>query len=222
MTKFKLDAKAGLYSSTKALLDKDKAMVKRVQKGVQLRRPNAVQSALIRRHFLELTQTFMIPLERYLASLMPLARNISPYRAAPKVKPFNQAEFLTSLDNCGPQLTSNVKGDWEGLYRRFFKSPNFVSWYNQRHREVAQKLQLLHLESLAESRIEVCLKIQYSWKSLLMTSENSSIWTCRKSNICCCFSAGAEEKIKTNIRNSTFNTDEIPLMQDFKILVLIG
>ena len=162
MTKFKLDAKAGLYSSTKALLDKDKAMVKRVQKGVQLRRPNAVQSALIRRHFLELTQTFMIPLERYLASLMPLARNISPYRAAPKVKPFNQAEFLTSLDNCGPQLTSNVKGDWEGLYRRFFKSPNFVSWYNLRHREVAQKLQLLHLESLAESRIEVCLKIQ-SW-----------------------------------------------------------
>jgi hypothetical protein len=160
MTKFKLDAKAGLYSSTKALLDKDKAMVKRVQKGVQLRRPNAVQSALIRRHFLELTQTFMIPLERYLASLMPLARNISPYRAAPKVKPFNQAEFLTSLDNCGPQLTSNVKGDWEGLYRRFFKSPNFVSWYNQRHREVAQKLQLLHLESLAESRIEVYLKIQ--------------------------------------------------------------
>ena len=39
-----------------------KAMVKRVQKGVQLKRPNAVQSALIRRHFLELTQTFMIPL----------------------------------------------------------------------------------------------------------------------------------------------------------------
>lgn len=150
-----MDAKAGLYSSSKPLLDRDKAFLKQVHKGVQLRRPNEVQSALIRRHFLELTQTFMIPLERYLASLMPLARNISPYRAAPKVKPFNQEEFLSSLENCGPQLTSNVKGDWEGLYRRFFKSPNFVSWYNQRHREVAQKLQLLHLESLAESRIEV-------------------------------------------------------------------
>ena len=130
-------------------------MVKRVQKGVQLKRPNAVQSALIRRHFLELTQTFMIPLERYFASLMPLARNISPYRAAPKVKNFNPDEFIASLENCGPQLTSTVKGDWEGLYRRFFKSPNFVCWYNHRHREVAQKLQVLHLESLAESRIEV-------------------------------------------------------------------
>merc|ERR1712020_434213 len=119
MSKFKLDSKPGLYSSTKTLLDKDKAMVKRVQKGVQLKRPNAVQSAPIRRHFLELTQTFMIPLERYLASLMPLARNISPYRAAPKVKPFIIDDFLRSLESGGPQLTPIVKGDWESLYKRF-------------------------------------------------------------------------------------------------------
>ena len=50
--------------------------------------------------------------ERYFASLMPLARNISPYRAAPKVKPFNPDEFIASLENCGPQLTSSVKGDF--------------------------------------------------------------------------------------------------------------
>jgi len=153
--KFKMDSKPGVYSSSKALLDRDKAMVKRVLKGVQLKRPNPVQSALIRRHFLELTQTFMIPLERYLASLMPLAKNISPYRAAPQVKPFNTDDFLRSLEATGgPQLTSTVKGDWEGLYKRFFKSPNFVGWYSQRYKEVSQKLQLLHLESLAESRIE--------------------------------------------------------------------
>merc|ERR1719264_572324 len=155
MTKFKLDAKAGLYSSTKALLDKDKAMVKRVQKGVQLRRPNAVQSALIRRHFLELTQTFMIPLERYLASLMPLARTISPFRAPPKVRPFSCDDLIRSLESSGPQLTSKTKGDWAGLYRRFLKSPNFVGWYNQRHREVSAKLSLLHLESLSEAKISL-------------------------------------------------------------------
>ena len=34
--------------------------------GVQLKRPVEVQSALLRRYFLELTQTFLIPLERYL------------------------------------------------------------------------------------------------------------------------------------------------------------
>lgn len=154
MSKFKMDSKPGVYSTSKALLEKDKSMVKRVLKGVQLKRPNAVQSTLIRRHFLELTSTFMIPLERYLTSLMPLAKNISPYRAAPKVKPFVIEDFLRSLESSGPQLTPMVKGDWESLYKRFFKSPNFVGWFNQRHREVSQKLQLLHMESLAESTIE--------------------------------------------------------------------
>ena len=84
MSKLKMDSKPGMYSPSKPLLDKDKSMIKRVLKGVQLKRPNPVQSAMIRRHFLELTQTFMIPLERYLASLMPLAKNISPYKAAPQ------------------------------------------------------------------------------------------------------------------------------------------
>ena len=88
----------------KPFLEKDKNIVKKILKGVQLKRPNGVQSALLRRHFLELTQTFMIPLERYLASLMPLARNISPYRADPKVKPFSAEDFLRSLEACGPQV----------------------------------------------------------------------------------------------------------------------
>ena len=154
MSKFKMDAKPGVFSATKPFLEKDKSIVKRIQKGVQCKRPAEVQSALIRRHFLELTQTFMIPLERYLASLMPLAKNICPYRAAPQVKPFNTDEFIASLDSCGPQLTSTMKGDWSGLYRRFFRSPNFVGWYNGRLREVKAKLRLLHLESLSEAKIE--------------------------------------------------------------------
>ena len=75
-------------------------------------------------------------------------------RAAPRVRPFVPEDFLASLAANGPQLTSNVKGDWEALYRRFFRSPNFVGWYDQRHREVTQKLQLLHLEALSEAKIE--------------------------------------------------------------------
>lgn len=149
-------ASSGLCSASKPFLDKDKALVKRIRKGVQLKRPDAVQSAMIRRHFLELTSTFIIPLERYLASLMPLAKNVYPFGAAPKVRPFSADEFLASLESPsgGPQLTSTIKGDWEGLYRRFLKSPNFVGWYGQRHREASQKLKLLHLESLAESNIK--------------------------------------------------------------------
>ena len=84
-SKFKSESKPGVFTASKPLLDRDKEIVKKILKGLQLKRPVEVQTALLRRYFLELTQTFMIPLERYLAGLMPLARTISPYRAPPKV-----------------------------------------------------------------------------------------------------------------------------------------
>lgn len=60
-------------------------LVKRLLKGVQMGRPVEVQSALLRRHLLELTQSFMIPLERYAASLMPLQKNVCPYKVRSKI-----------------------------------------------------------------------------------------------------------------------------------------
>lgn len=75
-----LDCKPGVYTEYKPYLHKDKSIVKKLLRGVQNKRPEEVQSALLRRHFLELTQSFMIPLERYMSSLMPLQRNISPFK----------------------------------------------------------------------------------------------------------------------------------------------
>ena len=49
--------------------------------------------------------------ERYVASLMPLQRNISPYRGAPTLRQFDVDEFVASIEHSGPQLTSGVKGD---------------------------------------------------------------------------------------------------------------
>merc|ERR1719228_2428748 len=157
-SKFKSESQPGVFSQSKPLLDKDKDIDKKILKGIQLKRPGEVQTALLRRHFLELTQTFMIPLERYLAGLMPLARSISPYRAPPKVRPFSCDDFIRSLESSGPQLTCRTKGDWAQLYRRFFKSPNFVGWYNTRHKEVSSKLSVLHLESLSEAKIEIWME----------------------------------------------------------------
>lgn len=36
-------------------------------------------------------------------------------------------------------------------HRRFFKSPHFDGWYRQRHKEMAQKLEALHLEAICEA-----------------------------------------------------------------------
>ncbi|KAG8007947.1 Protein DENND6A [Nibea albiflora] len=143
-----LDSKPGVYTAYKPYLNKDEEIIKQLQKGVQQKRPSAAQNAILRRYFLELTQSFIIPLERYVASLMPLQKSISPWKSPPQLRPFIQQDFMKTLEKAGPQLTSRLKGDWIGLYRHFLKSPNFDGWFRNRRREMTQKLEALHLEAL--------------------------------------------------------------------------
>lgn len=153
-----LDSSPGVYTQYKPFIGKDKAFIKKILLGIKTERPSSVQSALLRRHLLELTQSFMIPLERYMASLMPLQKDISPFKSAPLPNPFKQEDFLATLEECGPQLTSNCKGDWEGLYKRFFSAPNFKGWYETRYFELQQTLQALHMQTLSESNLAEWVK----------------------------------------------------------------
>ena len=283
----------GLYTAYTAHLHRDKALLRRLLKvplgvgcspwegdpglvlwlspgdpqGLQKKRPSDVQTAVLRRHLLELTQSFIIPLvrpargrgpgtggggwgwrlwPRLTALPPPGALHGQPHAAAeghralegvvpgggwgfsvrargvpgkcpgetpkwprrapvrlvlqhwltghspplsqtpPQIRPFRQDDFLQSLERSGPQLTCVLKGDWLGLYRwaahwwgpglprpvgarthpsahrspqppppcpyrRFFKSPHFDGWYRQRHREMTQKLEALHLEAICEA-----------------------------------------------------------------------
>ncbi|XP_061893993.1 DENN/MADD domain containing 6Aa isoform X3 [Entelurus aequoreus] len=117
-----LDSKPGVYTAYKPFLNKDEEIIKQLQKGVQQKRPSAAQNAILRRYFLELTQSFIIPLERYVASLMPLQKSISPWKSPPQLRPFVQQDFMKTLEKAGPQLTSRLKGDWIGLYSAHFHS----------------------------------------------------------------------------------------------------
>ncbi|MGH0127621.1 UNVERIFIED_CONTAM: hypothetical protein FKN15_035261 [Acipenser sinensis] len=113
--------KSGVCTAYKTFLHKDKMLSKRLLK------------------------------ERYLVSLMPLQRAVTPWKNPPQIRPFSQEEFMRTLEHSGPQLTSVLKGDWIGLYSRFFRSPNFDGWYRQRHKEMTQKLECLHLEIICEA-----------------------------------------------------------------------
>lgn len=142
------DAPTGVYTRYKPFLTKDKAFLKRLAKGAALGRQQEATTALLRRFFLELTQSFMIPLERHLAGLMPLQRSVTAWRTVPALRRFNAEEFLAGVDKSGPRLTCGVKGNWAGLYRRFFASPNFAAWHAQRQAEVGAKLIDLRVELL--------------------------------------------------------------------------
>lgn len=156
-----LDSPPGVYTQYKPFLQKDKNLIKNLLAGVKKQRPAEVQSALLRRHLLELTQSFMIPLERYMASLMPLQKDISAFKPAPAPNHFKPDCFLATLDQSGPQLTSPLKGDYCGLYKKFFRSPNFRDWYDLRYKELTQTLQHLQLQVLSNtvSAARLCLSI---------------------------------------------------------------
>lgn len=153
--------KPGLNTKSKPFLHKDRNFLTKILRSNKTHgtnRPNNVQTALIRRWLIELTQSFFMPLERYLTQLMPLHSKISPFKAPPKLPTFDFDAFLTTLDTSGPQLTTKIKGDWLGLYKKFFNCSNFYSWYAERKSEIDRKLWSLHMESFLDIDLPQAIK----------------------------------------------------------------
>ncbi|EDV25356.1 uncharacterized protein TRIADDRAFT_23603 [Trichoplax adhaerens] len=154
-----LDTTPGLYTKYLPTMKEDKFIIRRLLKQVPPgTRPQEAQNAMLTRHFLEQTQSFIIPLERYITTLMPLQKNISPWKSAPNLKPFDVEEFIRSLNKAGPQLTSDIKGNWQTLYRKFFKSPNFDGWLRSRQAEILEALQLRQIEMMGAADITAYIK----------------------------------------------------------------
>ncbi|CAH1153560.1 unnamed protein product [Phaedon cochleariae] len=209
----------GIYTAHKTFLQKDKHIIKKLMNGISSKRPLEVQSALLRRHLLELTQSFMIPLERYLASLMPLQKSISPFKDAPQPLPFNPDAFFATLEVAGPQLTLNntgIKGDWVGLYRKFFRSPNFKAWFNNRYTDLTHKLQALQLEALSNADLKDWVRGREEVHVVDMVLRiKSSINNCREHNI------QVSESVKERL-NHHLNDIVISLPDDLRNILKIS
>lgn len=148
------DMQAGLYTKYKPYLQRDKVILKKLQSTNAHQRPDTVQNALLRRFFLELTQSFIIPLERYFVSLLPLRKYYQANREPPAIREFDQEEFLKTVDQYGPQLTCGLKGDWKELYKHFLSTPNFALWLSNRQQEANAKIYSLYLETVANCHLE--------------------------------------------------------------------
>jgi len=154
-----VDTQPAVYTHYESFLNKNKEILKSLIRGAESNRPAEAQSAILRRHFIELTQSFIIPLERYFSSLMPLHKNLSPFKSVPKLKEFDVEEFMKNLKQAGPDLMpKNIKGDWLGLYKKFFDSVNFKNWYEQKQFEAETKLEQLQLQLLCDYDVKKWLQ----------------------------------------------------------------
>lgn len=109
---------AGVFTAYKSFLLKDKVLVKRLLKvraggrskakcserrlclsrqGVQRRRPSEVQSAILRRHFSELTHSFIGPLVRPPPKRRMACRLANAPRLRRATPPFVQERYMASL-----------------------------------------------------------------------------------------------------------------------------
>uniref|UniRef100_A0A5K3EHD3 UDENN domain-containing protein n=1 Tax=Mesocestoides corti TaxID=53468 RepID=A0A5K3EHD3_MESCO len=152
------DLKPGLYSQYKPFLKRDAGFFKRLKKALTDGTPEVCISRAIQRFFQELTLSFLIPLEQYISTLMPLHRDISPFRCVPELNRFNMDDFFRTLERAGPRLTCDVKGDWVGLYKSFFSGPHFVHWLSQREADIRQKLHSLHLDAIIRTNFSTWLE----------------------------------------------------------------
>ncbi len=92
-------------------------------------------NGMLRRYFSDLTERFLQPLNRYVASLVPSVSDVPTSPGEPlRIKPFNTTDFLASLKANGTPLLLKNRNIPTGaalrqsLYIDFLKCPNFSLW----------------------------------------------------------------------------------------------
>ncbi|KAL0093744.1 hypothetical protein F4703DRAFT_1730783 [Phycomyces blakesleeanus] len=135
----------GVTSKRKAVIAKDRDLL-RMFAEAELRQypPDWVLNNMLRRHFVDLTEKFLVPLNRYFSTLIPVARQVFFYlRPAPRLKPFQTDQFMKSLKEHGPQLPfkstfktrTSTTDPTKELYSQFLKCGNFATWLQHRTTE---------------------------------------------------------------------------------------
>ncbi|KAL7005569.1 hypothetical protein EMMF5_004814 [Cystobasidiomycetes sp. EMM_F5] len=136
----KLHSLRTIYKRT---VRKDREALKTAQELISRNLYQAADAVLLR-SLAGLTERFLVPLNRYFATLLP--HNASGDMATPRrAHPFNPNHFLQSLRTHGTPLDfkrsklpsiatydSNVNSAAIAFYQRFLDSPNFQGWLKHR------------------------------------------------------------------------------------------
>ncbi|CAG8476394.1 1524_t:CDS:2 [Acaulospora colombiana] len=91
------DAVQGVTSKRKSVIAKDKAILKKfAEAAVRGYPPDYLLNNMLRRYFVDLTEKFLVPLNRYFSTLIPFHITLSSHES-PQLKPFKTDNFLKSL-----------------------------------------------------------------------------------------------------------------------------
>ena len=80
----------------------------------------------LRRHFASRTTEFLVPLNRYLNTLIPAPA--PPTFPTQKMNRFNENDFFATLKSHGSPLPFKSNGKQREFYERWLKSPGFGVW----------------------------------------------------------------------------------------------
>ncbi|KAJ3066260.1 Protein dennd6b, partial [Quaeritorhiza haematococci] len=145
-----------ITSKHKPFLSKDRKLIKQVVEGAIRGQSAYVLNNALRRHFMELTDRFLQPLNRHYEGLIvgsPLGMTLSTLRSKPDIKPFKQESFLKTIEQSAPTLPVGMKRSIVDLYRAFLKSPNFASWLQHRTSEMYREWRRKYFEVLCEADV---------------------------------------------------------------------
>ncbi len=112
-----------------------------------------INGMVLRKHFYQLTQLFLMPFEHYFEFDTKKSQHLSPtwnpYIQVPSLPPFEAAEFLKRVKKnveMFPMKGINRKARLSALYARFIKGPNFQPWFNSQ-RDLAISRMRAHMRS---------------------------------------------------------------------------
>ncbi|KAJ3257393.1 Protein dennd6a [Boothiomyces macroporosus] len=145
----------------KSYFFKDKKLIKSLlEVGVNVKGIEAINNQ-IRQHFVELTQRFLQPLNRYFDSLIvgnPTYMDLTCLRSKPEIKPFRQDVFLKTFEQSVPTLPLASKRPIAEFYIAFLKSPNFASWLHYRTVDTYRTWRYHYLNTLCTYQITPWVK----------------------------------------------------------------
>ncbi|KAG0001736.1 hypothetical protein BGZ79_004225 [Entomortierella chlamydospora] len=151
-----LDFVQGVVSKRKGAIAKDTNLLCMLAEATANRSsPGYLLDNILRKYFATLTEKFLVPLNRYFATLVPNDISLSSTSQFPHIAPFKQQTFLKFLSKNPPAIsfkTSTFKSNSEAcqsFYKDFLKCGNFATWLRLRTIAAQNELRRRYLEILS-------------------------------------------------------------------------